>query len=136
MAGASDGREPLEAAARPLFDSLREALESATPAELKRLGRAKTSIAFHVDRKADHDVTLTLQCDDGDPTVARGAQPAEVNVRMSSEQAEQMSRGEFNLPVMLIEGELTCSGPVRKFLTVEPILRGLIRQESQGDARD
>jgi hypothetical protein len=70
---------------------------------------------------------LTLRCDSDGSTAERGIQPAEVRIRLTAEQASRFGHGRLTLPVLLVDGDIACSGPVRRFLSIEPILRGLVR---------
>jgi hypothetical protein len=107
-----------------LCDRLDERLRVADGGTLARLSRARTSVAIQLGE--DERIGITLRCDSDGVTVAYGIQPAEVFIRLTPRQASLFSRGSLTLPVLLAEGEVVCSGPVRRFLTVEPILRRLI----------
>jgi len=112
-------------------DDLREALERFVagdgPAQL-RVTRAGTTVRFLVEDDEVATVTLLL---DRRPaaTLAGAAGAAEITVRLTARQARAMARGELVLPTAVLEGKVRATGPVRKYLAVEPILRARLRNE-------
>ena len=115
-----------------LFERVEASLRAADPGTHGRLARARTSVAIQVGE--DPRSGVTLRCEGDGATVERAVRPAEVNIRLTAEQASRFGHGRLPLPVMLVEGEIVCSGPVRRFLAIEPMLRSLIRAISAGTA--
>lgn len=76
-----------------------------------------------------------MLCDRQPPEVAAGAVPAEVSVELTAEQARRYCAGELKLPALMLEGEVVCRGPARKFLAIEPILRSLLTASNVDGAR-
>jgi len=115
-------------------DDLREALERFVagdgPAQL-RVTRAGTTVRFLVED--DEVATVTLLLDRRPAATLAGAAgaagAAEITVRLTARQARAMARGELVLPTAVLEGKVRATGPVRKYLAVEPILRARLRNE-------
>ena len=102
------------------------ALASPDP-RIRRLAAAETSVTFVNLDAPDDSVTLLL---DRDPPVAAGGhEPAEITIEMSAKQYELFSRGAFSLPAALMAGQASYRGPVRKYLSVDPVLRGLLEDQ-------
>ena len=105
---------------------LREALERALALggrPVQRLGSAGTSVNFVV---ASGDSAVTLLLDRRPPEVTDGGQPAEVTIELTSEQALEFAAGNLMLPNKILAGEVAYRGPVRKYLTFDPVLRALL----------
>ena len=111
-----------------LFARVQDGLRVAHPSTHGRLARARTSVAIQVGD--DPRSGVTLRCEGNGASVERAVRPAEVGIQLTAEQASRFGHGRLALPVLLVEGEIACSGPVRRFLAVEPILRSLIRSIS------
>lgn len=106
-----------------LRERLERVLSSGDP-RLNRLSAAETSVTFlNLD---DRSASATLLLDRQPPIVASGDEPAEITIELTGEQAIRFARGTFLLPNALIAGETTHRGPVRKYLAVDPVLRGLL----------
>jgi phospholipid/cholesterol/gamma-HCH transport system ATP-binding protein len=103
-----------------LREALREVLGRDVPA-VRRLKHARTSVAF-----ATGDDVTTVLLDRSPPVVAGPGEPAEIRIELSVEQARRLVAGALPLPAAIVSGEVAYEGPVRKFLEVEPILRGLL----------
>lgn len=118
-----DPRRPERRGERTLWKALDGALAecSETRAEV-RLARARTSVAFDVLDRPEASATLLL--DRFPPHVVKGLQPAEVTVRLTVDQVRRFARGELRLPVAVAAGEVAFEGPVRRYLGVDPIIRG------------
>jgi len=91
-----------------------------------RLGRSGTSVAFRVGDDAGSSATLLL--DRQPPEVRDGSEPAEVIIELTPETAARFLRGELVLGTAIYSGLVTCRGPVRRYLGVDPILRGQLRR--------
>jgi phospholipid/cholesterol/gamma-HCH transport system ATP-binding protein len=102
------------------YAALADALAADRP-EVTRLTYARTSVRFVLP---DSEITLLL--DQRPPQVLRGGAAAEIEVHLGDEQARRFARGDLHLTAEIIAGHAPTSGPVRRFLEVEPILRGLL----------
>ena len=114
---------------------LRESLEQALSLggdQVRRLGSAGTSVTFDVADMPDASVTVLL--DRQPPEVANGVEPAEITIEMSAELATSFARGELALPTRIQSGEVPYSGPVRKYLSLDPILRSLLARVNAPEA--
>ena len=122
--------------ALPLRDALERCLRG-SPSEVERLSYANTTVTFEVEG-GDDPVTLLL--DRKPPRLAGPEESAEVEIRLTQEQADDFVAGELCLPARLVTGEVTAHGPVRRYLEVDPILRRLLasvrRPGSPGAGRD
>jgi hypothetical protein len=107
--------------ATELRDSLERALELGGRG-VDRLGAAGTSVTFEV--AGAESVTLLL--DRRPPVVTGGDEPAEITVEFDADQAALFASGELVLPNAVLRGEVACSGPVRKYLALDPIVRALL----------
>jgi hypothetical protein len=106
---------------------LRKALEQAIKVggpQVERLGSAGTSVTFKIARSPKRSVTLLLDRDP--PEVADGGEPAEITIELSAKQAERFARGDLALPTRIANGEVSYTGPVRKYLSLDPIIRSML----------
>ena len=110
-----------------LHESLEEALLIGGD-QVRRLGSAGTSVTFLVVDAPKMSVTLLLDRDP--PEVAEGSSPAEITIEMDSDQALAFARGELSLPTRILSGDIAYSGPVRKYLSLDPIVRSLLARAS------
>lgn len=104
--------------------SLRTVLSSSRPA-VRRLARAGTSVAFHL---GESGAGATLLLDRRPPEVIDGAEPAEIDIVLTPEQARAFANGSISLPIALVSREVGFRGPVRKYLAVDPIMRALLAE--------
>jgi hypothetical protein len=107
--------------------SLRDAIESALegePRAVQRLTHARTSLRFEEIDDPGNKVTLLL--DRRPPQVGADDDPVEVRIQLTHRQAEEFVRGTLALPAAIMAGEVACSGPLRKYLPIDPVLRGLL----------
>lgn len=111
-----------------LLDRIERALAIDDPAVL-RLGAAGTSVTFIVSGARQESVTLLL---DREPPEIGANVAGEITVELSDLQAEMFSRGRLVLSISLMDGEAAYGGPVRKYLAVDPILRGLLGRVAEG----
>jgi phospholipid/cholesterol/gamma-HCH transport system ATP-binding protein len=91
---------------------------------LTRLGHARTSVRFAI-RPGDTGVTLLL--DRRPVALADDGESAEIEIAVSAEQALVLAQGRLPLPAALMTGAVRGTGPVRRYLEVDPILQGLLR---------
>jgi phospholipid/cholesterol/gamma-HCH transport system ATP-binding protein len=119
-----------EAAALELHDALARAL--AQPGqEVGRLAYARTSVGLNV---GDFGVTLLL---DRRPCELAGAdEPAEVQIDLTAPQARRLARGTLPMTAAVLSHAVEVSGPVRKYLEVDPILRAILARLSGADGED
>jgi hypothetical protein len=89
-----------------------------------RLSIAHTSVTFNVLGPNRESVTVLLDRDP--PTVTDGSEPAEVMIELDSDLAERFSRGGVSLGAQLLAGAASYSGPVRKYLMVDAVVRALL----------
>ena len=89
-----------------------------------RLRHAGTSVAFGT-RDAGRAVTLLL---DREVPELRRDEPAEVVITLSDQAAEAFADGLLSMPAAIIAGDATATGPVRKYLEVDPIIRRVLAE--------
>ena len=102
---------------------LARALENGEENRVRRLRHARTTVRFTVAGASDR---ATLLLDREDVAVDENGSEAEVNIELTRDQAETFLRGELRLPVAVVGGAVVAHGPVRKYLQVDPIVRGLL----------
>jgi hypothetical protein len=90
-----------------------------------RLGKAGTSVSFRI--AGDEAVTLLL---DRQPPELSSDNHAEIALDLDADQAERFGCGELVIANCLMLGTTAYDGPVRKYLAVDPILRGLLRRQA------
>jgi phospholipid/cholesterol/gamma-HCH transport system ATP-binding protein len=122
--------------------SIAEALERAVSSGLsgvRRLSYARTSVRFSV---AGHGPQATLLLDREPPAVAGAGEPAEIEIELSPADVPHFVTGGLPMPTAVLTGAARTRGPIRKYLEVDPILRGLLygtgsapRVEQNGSAR-
>lgn len=115
---ASTGSGPL---GREILAALEAVLASGDPG-VSRLHYAKTSVAIRVTGE-EAATTLLL---DRTPCEAVPDEPAEVTIELRPELARRFIKGRLEMPAAIIAGEVAYSGPVRKYLEVDPVLRGAL----------
>jgi phospholipid/cholesterol/gamma-HCH transport system ATP-binding protein len=114
------------AVARRLRAALEDVLDGETAA-VDRLKYARTSVRFLVTGE-DDGVTLLL--DRSPPVLAPEGEPAEVVIEFTREQADRFARGLLHVPSALEAGLLVSRGPLRRYLEVDPIIRGALRERA------
>lgn len=93
---------------------------------LERLAAADTTVTFAIPTVPDASVTLLL---DRTPLVLTdGNEPAEITVELTAAQAARMAAGGLILPCEALDGRVRYRGPIRKYLTVDPVLRHLLAE--------
>ncbi|MHB8692224.1 MAG: hypothetical protein ACYDHH_13360 [Solirubrobacteraceae bacterium] len=90
---------------------------------VERLGDAGTSVTFAVTGSAGDTVTLLL---DRDMPVVSTNGDAEIRIEFDPARAAEFVRGALVLSTCLLDHRAHSWGPVRKYLAVDPILRGLL----------
>jgi phospholipid/cholesterol/gamma-HCH transport system ATP-binding protein len=122
-------------AAQELVGGVREALGAAIHSgshAADRLIYANTTVTFELE--GQEDVTLLL---DRHPVeVAGGAAYGEVIISLDRDQSEAFARGRLPLTAAIVGGAVETSGPVRKYLEVDPIIRGLLAALAGEDIPD
>ncbi|HYF24343.1 MAG TPA: ATP-binding cassette domain-containing protein [Baekduia sp.] len=113
-----------EAAPPPLPAALAAALASGSHA-VRRLCHAKTSVALRVPDTPELSATLLL---DRRPCEVTGPEPAEIELVLSAQQAAQVAAGRLALTTAVLCGDVPYSGPVRRFLAVEPVVRAALAE--------
>jgi phospholipid/cholesterol/gamma-HCH transport system ATP-binding protein len=106
--------------------SIRGALERALSSGLsgvRRLSYARTSVRFSV---AGRGPEATLLLDREPPEVAGPDEPAEIEIVLSAEDVSDFVTGALPMPTGVLTGAVSSRGPIRKYLEVDPILRGLL----------
>ncbi len=97
------------------------------PLACGRLSRADTTVHVHLG----DGVGVTLRLDRTPVEAEIGiVGTAEVELHCSPAQLDAHMAGERTLGLVIMGGEVTYAGPVRKFLAISPILRGLSRAET------
>lgn len=112
-----------ETGAEHLRSNLERVLASGD-GRLARLSAAETSVSFKTADAPDNSVTILL--DRHPPLLADGNEPAEITIQLTAAQASRLAQGALLLPNALITGEVSFTGPVRKYLAVDPVLRSLL----------
>jgi phospholipid/cholesterol/gamma-HCH transport system ATP-binding protein len=126
-----DGSGDLELIESGLIDALTDAVYREDFQD--RLSAAGTSASFTIEG-TDRGVTLLL---DRDPVeVLDRVTAAEAEFVLTPLQVEHLCRGLLQLPVLVQTGEVRCRGSVRRFLAIEPVVRGLLRNGVYGDGDD
>jgi hypothetical protein len=112
-----------------LRDRLATVFASGDP-RLARLSAAGTSVCFHLIEAPHASVTVLLDRDP--PGLAGGDEPAEITLELTAEQGGQLLTGALAAPAALLSGRIPYRGPVRKYLAVHPVLRGLLADLAAG----
>ena len=91
---------------------------------LQRLSAAGTSVSLRFAGAPQASVTILL--DREPPALADGDEPAEITLELTTEQGIQLLTGVLAAPAALLSGRIPYRGPVRKYLAIHPVLRGLL----------
>jgi phospholipid/cholesterol/gamma-HCH transport system ATP-binding protein len=105
-----------------LSDALALALGSGLP-EVQRLSYARTSVTFTV---AGESGSSSLLLDQKPPRLAQTHESTEIEIALSADQACAFARGCLAMPDAVASGAVSFSGPIRRYLEVDPILRRLL----------
>jgi ABC-type transporter Mla maintaining outer membrane lipid asymmetry ATPase subunit MlaF len=100
---------------------------------LDRLAHAATSVTFRIAGAPERSFTLLL---DRRPCAVIDAEPAEIEIELAPDQAERAAVGGLSLTSAVISGLVRYSGPVRRYLEVEPILRSVLAEQAGRDPHD
>lgn len=95
-----------------------------------RLGSAGTSVTFLVSDSNEPPLTLLL---DREPPALSDDANAEVTIEFDAERAQAFAEGRLVVATCLMKGQARCSGPIRKYLAVDPILRSMLGRVHAGD---
>jgi hypothetical protein len=87
-----------------------------------RLSIANTSVTFMVEGYA----AATVLLDRDPPRVAGGIESAEITINFTAQSAERYGSGAVALGPVLLAGEVSCDGPIRKYLMVDSVMRWLL----------
>lgn len=111
--------------------ALARALASDSPA-VGRLSYARTSVTFTINDPVTASDTeqITLLLDRRPAELCRHPQPAEIEITLTPNQATRLANGQLPMPAATINGEINHRGPIRKYLEIDPILRGLLTTTS------
>lgn len=111
-----------------LTASLRAALERALQGDehrVRRLQHAGTSVRFRI---AGSDAAVTLLLDRAPAQIELSGGPAEIEIELTEQQLRQFITGDLPMPAAVVGGAVAVRGPIRKYLTVDPIIRGLLAE--------
>ena len=104
--------------------------DAAEVAEVARLAYAGTRVALRVGGE-DHTVVMLL---DRQPCEVALDAPADVELVLTPALARQFVSGELSMTTAVVNGSVPATGPVRRYLEVDPILRHLLRGEGPSRA--
>jgi phospholipid/cholesterol/gamma-HCH transport system ATP-binding protein len=107
----------------PRAPTIREAAQAAFDCDLPGLSRlryARTTVRFSV-RGGQDAVTLLLDRDP--PALAGDSAPAEVTIELEPELVDPFLVGRLSLHRALLSGGARASGPVSRYLEIDPMLR-------------
>jgi phospholipid/cholesterol/gamma-HCH transport system ATP-binding protein len=113
---------------RDFVAALKAALRTQEPS-VGRLRYAKTSVRFVIGHEG-----VTLLLDRNPPAVGGGDEPAEIEIELTPSQAEQYAAGQLSIVEALIRGEVTATGPIRRYMEVDAIIRRLLALQHGGRA--
>jgi phospholipid/cholesterol/gamma-HCH transport system ATP-binding protein len=117
------------AGSEDLATAITRALAAGGPG-IGRLTHADTSVRFRTH--GSPDVVLLLDrdpCELGDE-----ASMTEVEIELGAEQAAALAAGCLPMTAALLSGAVTATGPVRRYLEVDPILRHALAATAEGAA--
>ncbi|HWF56129.1 MAG TPA: ATP-binding cassette domain-containing protein [Solirubrobacteraceae bacterium] len=114
------------AAAAELRAALQGIVTSRSPI-VGRLSYARTSVRFTVEGERE---STTLFLDRRPPELGGVDEPAEVEILLSAKQAHDFAHGLLPMPSAIVRGQVQARGPARRYLEVDPIIRGLLGTRS------
>jgi phospholipid/cholesterol/gamma-HCH transport system ATP-binding protein len=106
-------------------DHLRRALEDVVAQDVpavKRLRHLDTNVRFVTGGDA---VTLLLDRD-ADVAVGNGGESAEIEITLTAAEARRFAEGRLPMTAAIAAGTAQYEGDVRRYLEIDPILRGLL----------
>jgi hypothetical protein len=115
-----------------LLDMLRELFAAAADGGAsQRPSRAQTTVTIHVEQPDGTGAApLAFLALDREPVVVEPAgAEAEVDLVLTREDLAALLCGELHLALAIARGDVSYRGPVRKFLRITPVLRGLASPE-------
>jgi ABC-type transporter Mla maintaining outer membrane lipid asymmetry ATPase subunit MlaF len=111
--------------------TVRQALHEVVATEsviVGRLSYARTSVRFNIG-SPENSVTLLL--DRRPPALGGADEPAEIEISLSVEQAQRFAAGQLPMSAAIVRGLIGVRGPVRRYMEVDPIVRGLLRTRAE-----
>jgi phospholipid/cholesterol/gamma-HCH transport system ATP-binding protein len=126
--GSSAG--PGAASSGTMTPDLRHAIQRAFAsdrASIQRLVHVPTTVAFRVSDDPARSFTIRL---DRRPCEVVDLEPAEIEIDLLAAQAERAASGAFSFVSAVLAGEVGYRGPVRRYLEVEPIIRGALADDA------
>jgi ABC-type transporter Mla maintaining outer membrane lipid asymmetry ATPase subunit MlaF len=105
-------------------DALEAAVAESRP-EVERLTYAKVTVGFRVTSEPGH---VSLLLDRDVPEVHEGEGEDQINIDLTPEQALRFAAGQLRMATMICTGRVAATGPVRKYLEVDPIVQHLLSQ--------
>jgi hypothetical protein len=100
----------------------------------RRLALADTTV--RIELADEDDLALTLLFDRTPVEVVEGSTDADVSLTIASIDLDRLWLEDFHLPMAIVRGRVLPRGPVRKFLRVMPIVRGLNARLNDPDPAD
>jgi len=113
----------------PLPEAMAAALDQDRDC-IRRLRYANTIVRLGVD---DTDEHITLLLDRDPAAISYDHDVPEIEIAFTAEQAALYAQGRLHLPSTLERGALRASGPLRKYLEVEPIIRSVLAELADGN---
>jgi phospholipid/cholesterol/gamma-HCH transport system ATP-binding protein len=127
MSPATLPRSPSAGPAAQLRHAL-EAVMALDVAAVSRLQHAHASVRFDTGEDA-----VTVRFDRAVPEVTNGDTVADIAIELTDAQTTALAEGHLPLTAAIVSGAVAYHGPIRKYLEVEPILRGLLAQVAGND---
>jgi phospholipid/cholesterol/gamma-HCH transport system ATP-binding protein len=95
------------------------------PESVGRLHHQQTTVSLGL-REDPGGERVTLLLDRRVPELTWTRDPAEIDILLTPQQAACFAAGRLAVPAGIVAGEIGFEGPVRGYLQVDPILRGLL----------
>jgi phospholipid/cholesterol/gamma-HCH transport system ATP-binding protein len=93
--------------------------------EVERLTYAKVSVGFNVDGEPGR---VSLLLDRAVPEVSTDTAGDQITVTLTPDQARQFASGAACMSALVCTGQVRTTGPVRKYLEIDPIVRYLLQR--------
>ncbi|MCW3010340.1 MAG: Ribonucleotide-transport ATP-binding protein transporter Mkl [Solirubrobacterales bacterium] len=123
-------RAPHPGAASTMTLDLRQAHHRAFTSDrpsIQRLVHVPTTVAMTVEGRPERSFTMRL---DRRPCEVVDLEPSEIEVFVTPEQADEAATGALSLVGAILAGDVRHTGPVRRYLEVEPIIRGALAEDA------
>jgi phospholipid/cholesterol/gamma-HCH transport system ATP-binding protein len=111
-------------------------LVGALASEDERVNRLTEADATACLRLEDRDDGITLVLQGARPAVLTGTHPAEIELSLGEAQFAELAAGRLVLAEAILHGELAFRGPVGKLLSIDPVLRSLLRDVGAGEPQE